>query len=37
MGLMVVGVYWRERDGDEREVLSETEAEFFLYERFVYI
>jgi len=34
---MVVSVHWKEREGDGREVLSEDEEEFFLYERFVYI
>jgi len=37
MCLKVVGVKWKERAGDRREVLSEEEEEFSLYKRFVYI
>jgi len=37
MCLKIVGVDWKERDGDGSEDLNEGEEGFFLYESFVYI
>jgi len=37
MCLKVVGVKWKEREGDGSEDMKKREEEFFLYRRFVYI